>query len=115
MEIKPEVIEDLNWNSVSPDGMNVELFAAVPWSIYLQIMSRVPTYVDEITLRVISSVYGFELSLLGQHVMVDIASDTFSRGLITINHFDEKNGIHYVVLNTENPNTDDGPQSEPET
>ena len=73
--------------------------------MYFQRMSRVSTYGDEITLRAISSVhvcmdlnfyFYLIVSTLGQYVMVDITSDPFSKGLITISHLDEK--MEFIML-----------------
>ena len=99
-------------SSVSLDRMHLELFAGVPWSMYLQRISRVPTYRDESTLCAISRKYAVELRIvftLGQNLMVVSTPDTLSRRLITIGHFGEENGIHYVVLNNKNQERNNEP------
>ena len=80
MEIRMEVVEYLNWNSVAPGRMHLELFTSVLWLTYFQRMSRFSAYGDEITLRTISNRYGVELrivSTLVQHAVVDITDTLY--------------------------------------
>lgn len=103
--IREEVVQYLLENDVGPDGTPLELFAATPWSDYVTQMARNGTYGDEITLRAISNIYNIEIrivSTLGSDAAtVILPSDSNSTGQITLGHFHETQGIHYVVLQRE--------------
>ena len=87
---------------MSPHGMAHELFAGVPWSRYLNEMSRDDAYGDEITLRAIANVYGVHIRIVStfeQDAMTGMAPTSCCKSrAITVGHCDENNDIHYVVL-----------------
>ena len=84
------------------NGIPLAFFAGVPWEQYLQEIRIDGTYDDEITLRAISNIFNVEIiivSNLGQGGRVEIVPENtnpFAR--ITLGHFAEGHGEHYVTL-----------------
>ena len=96
-----EIVQYLNSDDMAKD-IPLAFFDGVPWEQYLQEMQMDGTYGDEITLRAISNIFNVEIiivSTLGQGRRVEIVSenaDPFAR--ITLGHFVEGHGEHYVTL-----------------
>ena len=80
----------------------MELFASIPWSQYITEMARSGIYGDEIRLRTISNMFNVEIvvfSTLGQNGLVRIIPENaLPLSQITLEHFAENQGFHYVVL-----------------
>ena len=100
--LRKEVVRYLELNDVDQYGWPLELYVGVPWSEYLNQMSHIGTYGDELTLRAVSNIFNIELTIvstLGIDGMVTISPT----GLVPLTrfclgHFAEGEGIHYVVL-----------------
>ena len=111
-EVRKMVVNYLQENELAPDGTPLELFAGVPWSRYLSIMTRETTYGDQITLNAIANIFDVTLriiSSLGADAMtVIVPRQVSSTGEITLGHYDENNGIHYVVLNRQKADEEKG-------
>ena len=84
------------------NGIPLAFFARVPREQYLQEMQINGTYGDEITLRAISNILNVEIiivSTLGQEGRVKtVPENTNSFVRITLGHFAEGHGEHYVTL-----------------
>ena len=84
------------------NGIPLAFFARVPREQYLQEMQINGTYGDEITLRAISNILNVEIiivSTLGQEGRVEtVPENTNSFVRITLGHFAEGHGEHYVTL-----------------
>lgn len=100
--LRVEVIEYLRQHSTLPDGYPIGRFLDVPWEQYVDGMSRDGAYGDEITLRAISELFNVEidvvstLGLAGFTRIQPHASEPAGR--ISLGHFAEGQGLHYVLL-----------------
>ena len=82
--------------------MPLELFMGMPLRDYVGQMARDGTYGDQLTLRATSEIYNIQftiISILGAQGMAEISPDGFdSLSRITLGHFAEGYGDHYVLL-----------------
>ena len=82
--------------------MPLELFMGMLFSDYVGQIARDDTYGDQLTLRAASEIYNIQftiISTLGAQGRADISPDGFdSLGRITLGHFAEGYGDHYVLL-----------------
>lgn len=95
-------------NDQLPDGDRIEHFTGMKWDDYLNEMSRDGTYGDEITLRAVSEIYNVEINIVSTlgHGGFRRISPQNSEPMhqITLGHFAEGQGFHYIVLNGNNNN-----------
>ena len=104
--LRNDVIKYLREHDRLPDGYPMELFMDMSWNQYINEMSTDGTYGDEITLRAVSNIYNVEIdivSTLGQQGFARILpenSEPIFR--ITLGHFAEGQGFHYIALNGNN-------------
>ena len=100
--LRREVVQHLNSNDMA-NGIPLAFFAGVPWEQYLLEMQMDGTYGDEITLRAISNILKHVeiiiVPTLGQGGRVKIVPEkTYPFARITLGHFAEGHGEHYVTL-----------------
>ena len=99
--LREEIVNYLRSNDIS-NGIPLELFAGLPWDQYLYAMSNNGEYGDEITLRAFSNIFNIEIdiiSTLGNGGRVSILPDnSVAIGTITLGHFAEGQGDHYICL-----------------
>lgn len=89
-------------NPNNQDGFHFELFVGMPWSQYLISMAQNGTYGDQITLQAVANLFNVEIviiSTLGPNAKT-VISPQFSTPFasLTLGHFAEDQGIHYVCL-----------------
>ena len=100
--LRADIVRHLENNPNDRDGMSLELFMGRPFTHYVGQMARYGTYGDQLTLRAAPEIYNIQftiISTLGAQRMADISPDGFnSLGRITLGHFPEGYGDHYVLL-----------------
>ena len=62
--LRREVVQYLSHNPNAEDGSPLELFAAMPWSEYLNTMSQNSTYGDQLTLEAMGNLYLVEIIVI---------------------------------------------------
>lgn len=100
--LRREIVRYLTENPNNQDGFPCELFAGMPWSQYLASMAQNGTYGDQITLQAVANLFNVEIviiSTLGPNAKT-VISPQFSTPFasLTLGHFAEDQGIHYVCL-----------------
>ena len=100
--LRKEVVEYLTQNPFGNDRFPLELFAGLPWLEYLTLMSENRVYRDHITLQAIANIHNVELiviSSLGPDAQT-VISPQHSTPIVslTLGHFAEDHGAHYVCL-----------------
>jgi len=100
--LRREVVQYLSDNPNAMDGSSLELFAAMPWSEYLNTMAQNSTYGDQLTLEAMANLYLIEIIVIsslgpeGRPVISPQNCEPVAR--IFLGHFSENEGIHYVCL-----------------
>ena len=100
--LRREIVRYLTENPNNQDGFPFELFAGMPWSQYLASMAQNGTYGDQITLQAVANLFYFEIAIIstvGPNAKT-VISPQFSTPFasMTLGHFAEDQGIHYVCL-----------------
>ena len=100
--LRREVVQYLSDNPNAVDGSPLELFAAMPWSEYLNTMAQNSTYGDQLTLQAMANLYLVEIIVVsslgpeGRTVISPQNCEPVAR--VFLGHFSEDEGIHYVCL-----------------
>ncbi|XP_068731120.1 uncharacterized protein [Montipora capricornis] len=106
--LRREIVRYLAENPNNQDGFPFELFVGMPWSQYLTSIAQNGTYGDQITLQAVANLFNVEIviiSTLGPNAKT-VISPQFSIPFasLTLGHFAEDQGIHYVCLTALNHN-----------
>ena len=100
----------------SINGEVVRDFSSIPWDDYIQQMDIEGTYGDELTLRACENISNIEIeivSTLGNDDWVSINQENSNRlGQITLRHFAEGQGDHYVCIQREIAEDDETQQQD---
>ena len=103
--MREDIVKYLNNNPTAADGTPLQNFTDLPWPTYLSSMSQNGTFGDHITLQAASNLYNVAFHVLssngpGYETMVSpvAANPIFT---ITLGHFAEDDGEHYVCLTDE--------------
>lgn len=101
--LRNDVVRYLSENENDQDGWPLELFMGMPMSEYISEMARDATYGDHLTLRAMANLFNIQItvvSTIGADGLVNISPSTEQPiGRITLGHFAEGDGDHYVLLN----------------
>ena len=91
-------------------------FSNIPWDDYIQQMDIEGAYGDELTRRVFANIFNIEIeifSTLGNDGRIFINPENSNPlGRITLGHFAEGQGDHYVCLQKEIAEDDDTQQQD---
>ena len=104
---------------ISVESINGEVvrdFSNIPWDDCIQQMDIEGTYGDELTLRAFAHIFNIEIeivSTLGNDIRVSINPENSNPlGRITLEHFAENQGNHYVCLQREIAEDDETQQQD---
>ena len=104
-KLREEIVKYLEENQSDQQDMPLEMFVDIPFSQYLQEVATDGTYGDELTLSEVSNICQVDITLvlsLGSEGQLEINPTEFqSFGRIVLGHFAEGYGEHYVGLDQE--------------
>ncbi|XP_071083861.1 uncharacterized protein [Haliotis cracherodii] len=112
--LREQVVSYLLEHPYTSDGSPLELFVGEDWDTYISGMLEEGTYGDHITLQAVSDMFNVDIivhSSLGGDATVNIVpAYSVATQTISLGHFAEEEGEHYVALQLHETQSEDQPR-----